>query len=329
MPEVCGPGEYNAFSSLDPHSSQCSDCPVAKYSSLLAATSCQDCPEYSYTPAASSSRIQCKCNAGASGMNGEPCLQCASTNIGECKCSAGSTGIYDGTSPCTQCFAGKYFITAGSTVCVSCSAGQYSTEIAAGYNTCQQCLQNSISALASNKHTSCICKPGSLGPNGGPCMYSDIQCLAGTTRIGETCSLCVPGKYKATPSDEARTSCPFPSGSTSLPGSISETSCQCRAGWFGQSNEECQPCAASKYKSSIGDAFCTVCPFGLISSSGSAFFTCAHTFTQPDSNSKCVFDVDSMGWILMAGVICVTLARIMTLQGQKHAKSVTTTQLLL
>ena len=291
----CEAGKYNALSSLDPHSSKCSDCPVAKYSSLLAATSCQDCPEYSYSPAASTARIQCQCNAGASGMNGGPCLQCASTNIGECECSAGSTGIYDGTSPCTQCVAGKYSITTGSTVCVSCSAGQYSTEIGAGYNTCQECPKNSISAVASNNNTSCICKPGSLGPNGGPCIYSDIPCLPGTTRTGETCSLCVPGKYKSTSSDEACTSCPFPSGSTTLIGNISETACQCRAGWFGQTSEECQPCAAGKYKSSMGYGSCTVCPFDLISSSGSAFCTCAHTLAQPDSNSKCACDVGFYG----------------------------------
>jgi len=121
----------------------------------------------------------CKCNAGYSEVDGDPCIQCdatgykivigsspclkcpinsvfdvLSTSVVQCKCDVGHTGI-DGKA-CTPCATGTFKAVSRSAECLSCP-------------------HNSNFGEGSVHNTSCQCNAGFTGQNGASCT----QCTAG------------------------------------------------------------------------------------------------------------------------------------------------------
>lgn len=148
-------------------------------------------------------------------------------------CPAGSYSTVD-SSTCTNCPAGTYSPTASATSrddCKPCQAGSYSTAARASSNdtcvlclpgkystvvggenasVCQQCPSYSYSPSGSQSISSCVCDPGYVGANGGPCAAcgSNVWCLNGRQN-------------------------PCPLNSVSLPLSSLLSQCLCSPGFYG------------------------------------------------------------------------------------------------
>ena len=108
----------------------------------------------------------------------------------ECACDAGFAGING--EICTQCVPGKYSIGIGNAVCTDCANNTFSTDH--GTTTlCNACPANSNAPQASNKATDCQCNSGFQGDDGGPC----IPCAIGQmplNRWDAKCA-CPSGKF--------------------------------------------------------------------------------------------------------------------------------------
>ena len=144
----------------------CTQCVAGTYTAVSASLVCTNCllNTYSTTPGGTSSSVclACPANSGAAA---------ASNNLMDCTCNAGWTGS-DGEGPCVQCVAGKYKISTGDAACIDCVIGQYSTVVGATLNVCQSCPSNSDAATASDSAAACICNAGFSGVRGELC----IQC---------------------------------------------------------------------------------------------------------------------------------------------------------
>jgi len=159
--DACEPGTFKAFNGSAP----CLICSPGKFSSLAAANSsdyCQDCeantypidnrsrcvncPANSVALAGSSLVLDCKCNVGYTGPDGEPCRACAS----------GTYKVVNGSQPCEQCGGGKYSSpTTSLTSCAACEANTFSS---ANNSRCVPCPPHSISASGSaSVSTECRC----------------------------------------------------------------------------------------------------------------------------------------------------------------------------
>lgn len=175
------------------------------------------------------------------GFSTQPVTSVTLTQIGDSRvstdtCPAGSYSTAD-ASTCTLCPAGKYSsITSAISVndCISCDAGTYSGVLGAisvgtctactngKYSTtvggtvetvCQSCPQNSNSGVGAQSLSSCVCNPGYVGPNGGPCA----ACAAGVW--------CLNGKQNQ---------CPLHSTSPALSSLLSQ--CLCNPGYYGDAS---------------------------------------------------------------------------------------------
>ena len=183
---LCSPGYFNS----ELKSTQCLACPSGYFSSVigsLSITDCKMCPSNWYSPTREEMCTQCQNNSHAPPGSGI---------YSNCICNAGFTSTNGDT--CVACEAGKNKNTIGSSSCIQFKIGEYSTQTAATFNVCQECLSNSNSPLASDNNTSCSRNIGCWsGPNWGICF----QCQAGEykTEIGtSSCILCSPGKYSLT-----------------------------------------------------------------------------------------------------------------------------------
>ena len=286
----CVPGKYT-LGEGQTSISACIDCAAGKYSENEI---CRHCPAGKYSAAVSSVCTNCGPNTysptvGATGV--DTCLACpagslpagfdsraGSDALEDCfvqECAPGSTGLDGGT--CTACAAGKYKTVPGSATCTDCSAGTYSTTIGAtAMATCTTCPSNSQSSPGSTALTSCVCKEGFTGPNGG------------------TCAACAVGKYKvATGSAACIDHPPATCTSGNRPDSVSAGSykdtlfssnavCKCAAGFTGPDGGPCIACAAGFYKATVGSTACTDC--STSSSCQCAAGTTATTPTLPALN---------------------------------------------
>lgn len=223
--DYVGGGAYVGITWVPP---VCDNCPAAKYSSstgLQSESSCISCNLYSYSPAGSTAKSGCTCNAGSTGPDG--------------------AATYSWNPWCILCVAGKYKEARGTAVCAECAAKKYSTTVGAtALSTCLGCPSYSYSPVGSNTSASCICNEGYIGVDLGPCT----QCGAGTYKTGSNrCTDCAAGKY-----------------STAL-GAITETTCvACSSGKYygGTGGTSCLPCAVNLFTGTTGFSVCTVCPVG-------------------------------------------------------------------
>ena len=251
----CPPGTYK----YDTGDSLCINCGAGTYSTTTQSTKqidCLGCPENTFSPAGSSMKNNCSCNAGSVGMDGESCV---------------------------LCIAGTYKRTSGTSVCTKCSAGKYSTVEGAIFNVCQSCPVNSNSTVGSDRILDCICNAGSTGINGSSCTL----CKAGKYKIltGDSpCVDCDSGQYLNTTGSQSNLCKSCPNYSNSLSGSGDKNDCICNAGSTGLHGSICKLCQTGTYKETKGSHECTLCLSGKYSVDlGSVSDTCQSC--PPNSNA--------------------------------------------
>ena len=218
-------------------------CPVNHYYDQSNPNLCVSCPEGKFTEAIiGESNIgieSCSCDVGYEErlIDGE--VKCE-------QCSPGTTKLIKGSSSCVSCESGKFALQDGSVdenVCIqrdACQPGQYRITP----TQCSSCVVGKFSNVLDAMECS-TCPSGKIAPNPGT----------------QTCSACTAGFYSSL--DKTQCISCGETGITSSPGSDSESSCVCEAGYEprdGVSNI-CQACSSGKYKSSTGNVACLSCSY--------------------------------------------------------------------
>ena len=188
----CDPGTYS-LGGVD----YCTPCASGKFNDAEGATSisdCEMCPENTNTQnlAGSDEKADCVCNTGYTGT-GASCEACrthsnSSGGQTDCTCNKGYGYVSAGGvgESCVQCVAGTYKDTQENQGCSDCNENEFSSGLGADTNTCRPCPANSKSPQQSTSPSDCVCNQG----------YSK------GTNNDETCTECVPGKYKTADSSE-------------------------------------------------------------------------------------------------------------------------------
>ena len=215
----------------------------------------------------------CVCNTGYTGTS-TSCEAChthsnSQGDATDCTCNKGYGYVFaDGVGEsCVQCVAGTYKDTQENQACSECNPNEFSSALGADTNTCKPCPANSNSLQQSTSQSDCLCNQG----------YSK------GTNNDETCTECVPGKYKYSPvwgADAADVCQTCPSNTVSPAGSNDQTDCKCQAGWT-ESAGSCVQCGAGKYKSAAGDAGCKDCSMLSDSAAAGLMCTCNAGATGP------------------------------------------------
>jgi hypothetical protein len=220
----------------------------------------------------------CKCGKGSSGQDGGPCLTCepgkykSSAGTELCvSCPAASVGNHDriecvcddskavfALGSCV-CIAG--YSNAAGGLCVECTAGSYKATTSAG--ACTTCTDNSQSPSGSTNPSSCECNAGYTSEGSGcrACGRGAYKVSAGSA----PCTICAGGTFSpssAGTSSSICAACPD-AQSSSAPGSVAATDCQCNAGYIGPNSGPCEACSAATYKGSRGWSRCSECPEGV------------------------------------------------------------------
>ena len=255
----CHPCEAGKFKT-QPGNAWCTSCMSGKYSDIpgaTAASSCNLCPPRSDSPSGSGRVSACRCNVGATGIDGGPCSACA---------------------------AGKYKSFSGSGACINCPTGTYSTTMGAlAFSTCTSCPDRSNSPSGSDSRSNCKCVAGATGNDGAACN----PCNAGKFKAGDgsaPCSSCGFGKYSTVVGSASESLClNCEAGKKSAMGSDDPSDCLdlCPPGMTGPVGS-CSPCPAGTFKSSSGSGSCNTCPDNTDSSSGSSLCACNVGYTGAD-----------------------------------------------
>jgi hypothetical protein len=264
-----------------PNGGACTACVAGKYKTVTGTVSCTDCSANTYSTATGATAVS-TCTA---------CTSNTQSSLGStvCQCNTGYTGPDGGT--CTACAAGKYKAVSGSDACTDCSANTYSTVTGANsVSTCQSCPSNTESGLGSTALTSCVCKLGFTGPNGGTCTACQPGQYKSVTG-SSNCLNCSADTYSTATGAIASATCQnCPSNTQSAQGSTALTSCVCKLGFTGPG---CTLCAAGKYKAVTGSAACDDCAAGKYSAATgqSSSATCQNcavgTYANLPSSSVC------------------------------------------
>jgi hypothetical protein len=187
--------------------------------SEIGSPSCQACPGNSNSSQGSAFQLDCRCNTGATGQDGQTCELCTpgkykpssgsaacstcpensesatgQSFLTSCVCKLGHAGPAGG--PCIACVAGKYSMMVGAQTCSACSVGSYETT--EGSTACTLCGVNyygSIEGAVAN--TSCVECPLSSHSNAGSANISQCHCNTGylQTQNHDVCIQCDPGKF--------------------------------------------------------------------------------------------------------------------------------------
>ena len=233
----------------------CSQCPVAcQFKCGLAqkfagASSCEDCAAGTYSATGASTCLP-GCPAGQTGPDAQSCVSCAA---GKYKPASGSAACTDcpsnslsvqGSTALTNCLCNVGYTGPNGGTCSACDWDTYKG--ATGSAACTACPAYSVtSATAQTAISSCLCKYGYTGPNGG------------------TCSACPLHTYKSGSGSAACTACPANSVTTATAQGQS-SSCRCNLGYTGPNGGPCTGCALSTYKGTTGSALCTACPANAV-----------------------------------------------------------------
>jgi len=256
----------------------CTDCISGKFSTRFAMIqdSCQSCPLNSNAPPATQSRLDCFCNAGSTGFNGDVC---------------------------TKCTPGKYKIITGSDNCQLCNKGKYSTADGATSDVCIRCPEYSSAPTASVMVTDCTCEPGSTGVDGSNCTL----CVAGTYKsvTGDAlCSSCASGMYSEHVGAISDMCTACPDNSNPALGSDGLVDCICDAGWTKAIDETgaCTQCVSCKYKQLRGNVLCDLCTEGKYSTTTGAISidackTCPAASDAPQASSSMSNCKCAIGWM--------------------------------
>ena len=270
---ACVAGTYKTTHGIG----ECTNCSADEYSTTMAqvSASCSGCPFFSQAPAGSDEAIDCACNVGYTGANGQVCLACDQ---------------------------GTYKPTVGPDACTLCGNNTFSPAVAASSSSvCQACQGNSTSRRGSTRHSDCDCRKGFLTNNLGAANATCQMCSAGSFNAQQnatTCSKCGAGLQSSTPgavsseecvpcgvntySPAGAAQCDICPSNTFAPGQSAQLSdCRCLAGYYsaviGQDGRSCSACQAGKHKALAGALPCTDCLRDFYS-----------TETAATSNATCV-----------------------------------------
>jgi hypothetical protein len=269
---ACGAGKYKTAVGIG----TCTDCAANEYSGTVAqvVSTCSSCPSSSQAPAGSDEAIDCKCNVGYTGANGQVCLGCVQ---------------------------GTYKPIVGPSTCTLCGNNTYSSIVAASSSTvCLACQGNSTSLMGSTRQSDCHCLKGYLTNNLGAPNATCEMCSAGSYNSqldATTCSKCGAGFKSSTPgavsseqctecgvntySAEGAAQCEICPNNTFAPARSDVLGdCKCLAGYYsavtGEDGRSCSACQAGKHKAQTGAVPCTDCPANRYS-----------TATAATSNATC------------------------------------------
>ena len=270
---ACAAGSYKTAVGVG----TCTNCAPNEYSTTVAqvTSTCTSCPSFAQAPAGSDEAVDCRCNVGYTGANGQVCLGCVQ---------------------------GSYKPTVGPSTCTLCGNNTFSSVVAATSSAvCTACQGNSTSLMGSTRQSDCHCLMGYLTNNLGAVNASCQMCSAGSYNSqldATTCSKCGAGYKSSTPgavSAEQCTACTANTFSaagaaqceicpinTFAPGLSDELGdCKCNAGYYsqvtGQDGLPCSACQAGKHKAQTGPVPCTDCLANQYS-----------TATAATSNTTCI-----------------------------------------
>ena len=266
--------------------SVCTLCPPDTFSGKVGATSdaeCEQCPDNSQSPAGSTLRANCACNAGYTtdgGLMSDPTL-----------------------------FR-----------CRPCQAGLYKDWV--GQEICRPCPPFSSSLPGAARLVDCTCIPGYVGRNGSECSAcapGTFKNLSGP----QECTMCSQGKFSGELAGVAETVCEAcPTNMTSqTSGAADASSCMCEAGFqrsiagdrclacppgffkTGIGDDDCEPCQRGKYADRQASLGCIDCPNGTFAaqSGGSSLadcVTCAVNSHSPSASilmTACICNMGSTG----------------------------------
>ena len=236
---ACTAGSFKAVVG----SAACTLCGADEYS-LSAAVTCESCHANSTAREGSDELADCECDAGFSGVDGGPCVQCA---VGKFKDSIANEA-------CLDCLDNSFSEIEGATSCVSClqssahSTGRDRCLCNAGYTQadtvdtrpdCTPCAVNTYQP--GSGETSCFeCDANAHGPAASATPFACL-CNAGFFDGGvHLCESCAAGTYKEAAStiqedEDVCSACPL--YSNSLPRSAASSDCLCNAGYTGTIGE--------------------------------------------------------------------------------------------
>ena len=166
---TCPPGTSNP-QQASVNITSCRNCEPGTYNSSNQST-CIACPYNSTSDRQSSSRSDCKCNAGFSGRNGGECTIC-------------EKGKYDAgphVTVCTQCPTGMIIPTEGSVTINACSSCGVNTYTSTDQSVCNNCPLNSNSTTNSSQLSDCKCLPGFQYNEGGNTETYCSKCFSGNS----------------------------------------------------------------------------------------------------------------------------------------------------
>ena len=255
----------------------CTNCSVNEYSTTIAqvTSTCTSCTPFSQSPVGSDEAVDCRCNAGYTGANGQVCLGCVQ---------------------------GTYKTVVGPSACTLCGNNTFSSAVAAiSSGVCAACQSNSTSLMGSTRQSDCHCLKGYLTKNLGAPNTTCEVCSAGSFNAqldATTCSSCGGGYQSSNPgavSEEECIACAENTFSaagaaqcdicpmyTFAPGlSKMLSDCKCLAGYYsavtGEDGLPCSACQAGKHKAQTGAVACTNCAANRHSST-----------TAATSNATCI-----------------------------------------
>ena len=271
--DACAAGKYKTAVGIG----TCTDCAANEFSTVVAqvTSTCSSCPSFAQAPAGSDEAVDCKCNAGYTGADGQTCLACVE---------------------------GTFKPLVGASTCTLCGNNTYSSVVAAtSSSVCLACQSNSTSLMGSTRQSDCHCLRGFLTNNLGAANATCEICSAGSynSQLGATtCSKCGAGFKSSTPgavSIETCTECGVntysaagaaqceicPINTFAPARSDVLGDCKCLAGFYsqvtGQDGLPCSACEAGKHKAQTGAVPCTDCPANRFS-----------TATAATSNATCL-----------------------------------------
>lgn len=271
--DACVAGKYKTAVGIG----TCTNCAANEFSTVVAqvTSTCSSCPAFSQALAGSDEAVDCKCNAGYTGADGQTCRACVE---------------------------GTFKPLVGASTCTLCGNNTYSSVVAAtSSSVCLACQSNSTSLMGSTRQSDCHCLRGFLTNNLGAANATCEICSAGSynSQLGATtCSKCGAGFKSSTPgavSIETCTECGVntysaagaaqceicPSNTFAPARSDVLGDCKCLAGFYsqvtGQDGLPCSACEAGKHKAQTGAVPCTNCPANRFS-----------TATAATSNATCL-----------------------------------------
>jgi hypothetical protein len=279
---VCKPGFFGK------DGEQCTACPAGTYKTRAGDWPCEPCPLHTFSVATAKTDSACTTCLSISGNLPSITLQVGSSVQTQCLCDYGYTGADGGT--CRACGVGKYKDSQGSATCSICAVDTYQPFTAKTASTdCSTCPASSVSPAGSSSLTSCECKPGYFGENGGTCR----ECYAGrykTQKGPHDCTLCESGKFSSAIGASSAGTCEKCHDFTvAEAGSSVRSDCHCKSGYFteniGLETAKCVQCKQGSYNSDLNAVACSKCSAGkytadIGATSGEVCLTCESGYSE-------------------------------------------------